>query len=136
MVCIYCGGQTKIFNSRLQRRSNTKWRRRRCSKCLAVFTTQESPDLASTLMVSRNGAYEPFLTDLLYTEVLLALQDRKNCYIESREITSTVISKLLKLPSSPLFKPAQISRETAKVLKRFNRRSYLRYAAEHPSLTS
>src|SRR3989338_4352012 len=134
MNCLYCGSKTSVINSRKQRRNNNVWRRRRCQKCLAVFTTQESPDLTSTLMVNQNGAYSPFLSDLLYTEILLALQDRKNCYIEAREITNTVIRHLLKLPSSPLFKPEQISQATAKVLKRFNRRCYLRYAAEHSSL--
>lgn len=134
MVCLYCGGKTKVFNSRRQRRNNQVWRRRRCLKCLAVFTTQESADLTSTLMVMQNGVYKPFLSDLLYTEILLALQDRKNCYIEAREITNTVIRHLLKLPSSPLFELSQISAAAAKVLNRFNRRSYLRYAAEHESL--
>ncbi len=134
MICVYCGEKTKVVNSRQQRRNNNVWRRRRCQKCLAVFTTQESPDLASTLMVNQNGAYRPFLSDLVYTEILLALQDRKNCYTEAREITSTVIRNLLKLPSSPVFEPKQISQEISKVLKRFNKRSWMRYVAEHPSL--
>lgn len=134
MKCIYCGSTTRVVNSRLQSRSNSKWRRRRCQSCQAVFTSLESPDLASTLMVKQNGTYKPFLSDLLYTEILLALQDRKNCYEEAREITETVIINLLKLPSSPLFSPTQITNETAKVLKRFNKRCYLRFAAEHPSL--
>ena len=134
MVCLYCGGKTRVFNSRKQHKGNSVWRRRRCQRCLAVFTTQESPDLASTLMVSQSGVYTPFLADFLYTDILLALQDRKNCYIEAREITKTVIRHLLKLSTSPLFEPRQISVETAKVLKRFNKRAYLRYAAEHESL--
>jgi hypothetical protein len=41
---------------------------------------------------------------------------------------------LLALPQKPLFKPADISRTTAEVLKRLDKRAYLRYVAEHPSL--
>ena len=77
---------------------------------------------------------KPFLPDLLFTEVLLALQDRKQPYEAAREVTSTVIKNLLKLPDKPLFQPSQISRETAVVLSRLDRRSWLRYAAEHPSV--
>ena len=68
------------------------------------------------------------------TEVLLALQDRKDAYVSAREVTNTVIKELLKLPEKPLFRPEQISSVAASVLKRLDRRAYLRFAAEHPSL--
>jgi len=71
---------------------------------------------------------------MLFTEVLLALQDRKDCYLAAREVTSTVIRELLKLPDKPRIEPKQISQAAAKVLKRLDKRAYLRYMAEHPSL--
>lgn len=77
---------------------------------------------------------EPFLIDKLFTEVLLALQDRKNCYLEAREVTSTVIKELLKSPAKPKLTSRQISESAAKVLKRLDRRAWLRYLSEHPSL--
>ncbi len=134
MVCVYCGADTKVNNSRLQKRSNQVWRRRQCLACKAVFTTHEAIDLPTTLLVDSGGRMKPFLPDLLFTEVLLALQDRKQPYEAAREVTSTVIKNLLKLPDKPLFQPSQISRETAVVLSRLDRRSWLRYAAEHPSV--
>lgn len=134
MVCIYCGGFTQVKNSRPQKRNNQIWRRRQCFKCNAIFTTHESIDLSSTLAVETDGAPRPFLADKLFTEVLLAMQDRKDCYIAAREVTSTVIQKLLDLPAAPLFKPPQISSITAQTLKRLERRAWLRFVAEHPSL--
>lgn len=134
MVCVYCGSETRVANSRLQRRSNQVWRRRQCKACKAVFTTIEAIDLPATLIVDSGGRSEPFLPDKLYTEVLLALQDRKDAYVAAREVTNTVIKELLKLPDKPLFQPEQISRVAASVLKRLDRRAYLRFAAEHPSL--
>lgn len=134
MVCVYCGSDTNVTNSRLQRRSNQVWRRRRCQACRAVFTTLEAVDLPTTLIVDYRGRSEPFLPDKLYTEVLLSLQDRKDAYVAAREVTNTVIKELLKLPDKPLFRPEQISRVAAAVLKRLDRRAYLRFAAEHPSL--
>ena len=103
-------------------------------KCLAIFTTHESIDLSSTLRVGSGSSLQPFLVDMLFTEVLLALQDRKNCYIDARELTNTVIQKLLKLPEAPLFTPQAISAVTSAVLKRLDKRAWHRYAAEHPSL--
>ena len=71
---------------------------------------------------------------VLFTELLLALQDRKDCYSAAQEVTSTVIQQLLKLPTLPQIKTQEISRETVKILKRLDRRAWLRYVAEHPSL--
>lgn len=134
MVCVYCGNSTEVTNSRLQKRSNQVWRRRQCKTCKAIFTTLEAVDLPSALIVDSGGRSEPFLPDRLYTEVLLALQDRKDCYVAAREVTNTVIKELLKLGEKPVFQPQQIATETSKVLKRFNKRAWLRYVAEHPSL--
>lgn len=133
MICLYCKADTSVTNSRLQRRSNNVWRRRQCKACRAVFTTHEAIDLGSTLLVAKKPP-QPFKTDLLFTELLLALQDRKDCYTAAREATHTVIQKLLKLSNKPLFEPRQISRETAGVLLKLDKRAYLRYVSEHPSL--
>jgi len=134
VVCVYCGGKTKVTNSRLQKRSNSVWRRRQCKACKSVFTSIEALDLSSTLVVDSGGSMRPFIADMLFTEVLLALQDRKNFYSDAREITSTVIAKLLKLPEKPVYKAETISKITADILKRFDRRAWLRYVSEHPSL--
>jgi transcriptional repressor NrdR len=134
MVCLYCGGKTEVANSRRQKRNNQVWRRRRCLQCSAIFTTHEAIDVSSSLMVEIRGLPVPFVPDKLYTEVLLALQDRPDCYIAAKEVTSTVINALLGLPESPIFIPTSISAVTARVLKRFDSRAYLRYVAEHPSL--
>jgi transcriptional regulator NrdR family protein len=134
MVCVYCGNETKVTNSRLQKRNNQVWRRRQCEACKAVFTTHEAIDLTSTLLVGSRGSTKPFLPDLLFTDVLLALQDRKDVYLAAREIVSTVIQNLLKHPDKPLFNSHTVSKTTAEVLKRFDKRAHLRYVAEHPSL--
>lgn len=133
MICIYCGGETDVTNSRRQKRNNQVWRRRKCEACGAVFTSHEAIDLFSALVVDSDRS-TPFISDMLFTEVLLALQDRKDCYLAAREVTSTVIRELLRLPDKPRIDPKQISQATAKVLKRLDKRAHLRYMAEHPSL--
>lgn len=134
MVCIYCGNDTKVTNSRLQKRSNQVWRRRQCTVCKAVFTTHESVELAQTLSVDSNNAISPFLSDRLYSDVLAALKDHRDSYTAAREITTTIIQKLLRNAENASFSPYSISSATAEVLKRFDRQAWLRYVAEHSSL--
>lgn len=134
MNCLYCGGETKVTNSRLQKRNNQIWRRRECLTCHAVFTTHESVELELALSVEKNGHSQPFLPDLLLKELMLALSHRKDVYTASREVLGTIVRKLLTLPQKPLYKPADISKVASEVLKRFDRPAYLRYLADHPSL--
>jgi hypothetical protein len=65
---------------------------------------------------------------------MTALSHRNDVYTASREVLGTVVQKLLALPQKPLFGPADISKTTSEVLKRFDRRAYLRHLADHPSL--
>jgi len=134
MVCLYCGSETKVTNSRPQKRSNHIWRRRQCKRCKATFTTHEAVDLSSTLLVVNLGVPKPFVTDILFTEMLLAMSHRKNAYLDAREATDTVIARLIELPGKPLFSPTQISVISSDVLKKLDRRAHLRFVAEHPSL--
>ena len=135
MVCLVCGANTQVINSRRQKRANQVWRRRRCLECLRVVTTNEAADIGQIFSVERPGSSsEPFLPDKLFTEVLLALQDRKDCYVAARELCATITQNLRKKSDGPVFQAKMISEETAKALKRFNKRAWMRYRAEHPSL--
>lgn len=135
MVCVYCGSETSVSNSRRQKRNNQIWRRRRCSACSSVFTTHESADLSSLLVVNVAGQHRSFLEDVLFVDILDALKHRKDCYRASREVTAIIIKHLLSMPTKPVFEPKQISSAAGAVLERLDRRSWLRFAAEHPSLS-
>jgi transcriptional repressor NrdR len=134
MVCIYCGGDTKVINSRLQKRNNQVWRRRQCLVCQSVFTTHEQIEYSSALSVAKNEGNQPFLPGLLLNELYQALAHRKDVYTASEEVLGTIVRNLIKLQGSPLFKPSDITEVTSGVLKRFDRRAYLRHLADHPSL--
>jgi transcriptional regulator NrdR family protein len=76
------------------------------------------------------------LADRLFSDILAALADHKHRYVAAREVTATVIKSLLKSSQKPSLNPRLISKATADVLKRFDKRAYLRFVAEHPSLQS
>jgi transcriptional repressor NrdR len=134
MVCIYCSKETRVTNSRLQKRSNQVWRRRQCEACKAVFTTHEAIDASNALLVDSSGSQAPFMADVLFIDIFEAVRHRSDRYSAARELTATIMQKLLKLPEKPVFTPKKISKTTAEVLKRFDKRAYLRYSADHPSL--
>ena len=134
MVCIYCGGKTKVTNSRYQRRSNQVWRRRQCLACGALFTTHEALELESALSVNRHGRLEAFRPDLLLEELHRAMHNQKDAHTASKEVLATIVRKLLDLPQKPVFVPTDISKAAAEIIKRFDKSAYLRYVADHPSL--
>jgi len=65
---------------------------------------------------------------------MLALKDRIDVYTASREVLGTIVRRLLTLNQKPVYAPKDISKITSEVLKRFDKRAYLRYQADHPSL--
>jgi transcriptional repressor NrdR len=132
MVCLYCGSETKVINSRRQKRNNQVWRRRKCLACGAVFTTHEAIELESALSVSKDGRPTPFLPDLLFSELISALRHRQDAYTAAREVLGTIVKRLLALPQKPAFSSSDITAATTEVLKRFDRRAWQRYSADHP----
>jgi transcriptional repressor NrdR len=133
MVCPYCHHKTQVLNSRLQRRNNQTWRRRRCIGCNSIFTSHEAVDYSSAFSVRHEDGFQPFLTDKLRYSLVVALKHRKDCYNEAGELTQTIIKRLLTLESSPAFTRRQISQTTTDVLKKFDQRAWHRYRADHPS---
>ena len=132
VICIYCGTDTKVTNSRHQKRSNQVWRRRECKDCAATFTTHEAVELSGAVLIHK-GALGPLLPDILFVDLLNALKDHPNKHVAARELTTTVISHLVR-QKGMVYPSTSISKEAAGVLRRFDKRAYLRYVAEHPSL--
>ena len=131
MVCIYCGSETQVYNSRHQKRTNNIWRRRRCVDCKAEFTTHELADLSGThIVLSENGKQEPFKCLKLFLSVYEALLHATSDIEASEELTATVIGQLLEKHSIQI-SSQEIALATASVLKRFNKEAYLHYCLKH-----
>lgn len=95
MVCIYCGDETHVTNSRPQRRINAVWRRRRCVDCGAEFTTTENVSYDTVWRVNaRSGAVEPFQRDKLFLSLYKACEHRPTRLSDATGLTDTVVRKL------------------------------------------
>lgn len=132
MVCIYCGKNTKVTNSRPQLRSNTIWRRRHCSACRAVFTTVEQSDLEKSLAVQSPDGLAPFLRDKLFISVYESLKHKKTALSDATALTDTITSRLLKHVNNGTIQKTAITSVAVEVLSRFDKTAATYFTAYHP----
>ncbi len=132
MVCIYCGSKTNVLNSRDQKRSNTKWRRRSCSGCKAIMTTIESFDLSTSLSVTRPDSLYPFSRDKLFVSIYYCCKHLTDPERIASDLTNTVTYKLLPYISDGSITSNQIIKTTAETLKNFDKPAQVQYLAYHP----
>lgn len=136
MVCIYCGKQTEVYNSRARTLNPSVWRRRQCIACDAKYTTIELPDYASALVVEgARGKLYPFSRDKLFLSLHKALEYRQDAIFVATELTETVIGKLLRSQKAPdgLLTMPEIAWAAYGALKRFDAPSAHTYRAFHES---
>lgn len=132
MVCIHCQSNTRVINSRHQRRNNAVWRRRSCQNCRSIFTTSEIADYgAAWLVSSHRSGFSPFSRDKLFLSLYRSCQHRPQAVIDASALTDTVIRRLLPVVKQGLLDRQSI-RATAQVaLSRFDDASSVQYAAYH-----
>jgi transcriptional regulator NrdR family protein len=133
MVCIYCAHETSVVNSRLQRRINQTWRRRKCQNCGATFTTHEAAAYESSVAVkTAKGKLIPFTRDKLFVGLLKSCQHRSTAVNDASALTNTVISKLLPEVRDGILPISNIIAATESVLQHFDKAAAVHYHAYHP----
>lgn len=132
MVCIYCQSETLVFNSRLQKKLNQIWRRRRCTEG-HVFTTQERADYGAVWRVKgRNGKLVPFSRDKLFLSLLESCKHRSTALADAGALADTVTSSLAAVSTSGLIPVSEIISRAQVALNRFDTAASVHYQAFHP----
>lgn len=131
MNCTYCGGESRVINSRPQKRTNSIWRRRKCLTCNAVFTTSENVDWAGSLRVRRTTELVPFERDVLFLSLYDSLRHKTSAASDAAALTTTIITRL-----QPFITQATIDREhivavALEVLGYFDAAAATHYKAFH-----
>ncbi len=132
MVCIYCGKDTQVVNSRHQRRNNQIWRRRQCVSCKNIFTSVEQASLAGSVVIRKNSKdIEPFSREKLFLDIYDCLKHRKTAVSDAKALSDTIISRLI-----PRIKDASLTHEdiiesVSEVLRRFDKAAHVHYLAFH-----
>ena len=131
MVCPYCGGKTQVFNSRSQKRTNSTWRRRKCTECSSLFTTEESYELSTVLRVKTDtGKLQPFSTAKLLISVYECCKHLKPPEKDSQALTDTICKDILDL-QKPIITPKEIASVAHYALKRLDNAAATQYSAFH-----
>ena len=135
MVCVYCGKDTEVANSRAAKKSPSVWRRRRCENCESIFSTREKPDLSLSIKVqNHSGDFEPFSEDKLFLSIKDSLSHRKSSLSASRQLSDTVVSKLMPKMHGQITRQEIIS-TTYPIIRRFDRPAATYYKSHHPTNT-
>ena len=132
MVCIYCGNETRVINSRPQKRLNRVWRRRTCMTCGTTFTSTEAIDLSGSITVRDLKRLEPFQRDKLFMSIYDSLKHRKTALTDATGLTDTIISSLHPLMKDALLDKKDIITAAIKTLQRFDKAAMTYYQAFHP----
>jgi len=134
MVCVYCSSSTNVTNSRLQKRTNSVWRRRRCTDCDAIFTTTESVAYEGSLgVLDATSHIIPFDRDLLFLSIYESCRHRLHAPADATALSGTIIAKLHRSQDEP----GVIARDTivivaSETLKAFDPVACVHYLAFHP----
>ncbi|HVX57498.1 MAG TPA: hypothetical protein VHA37_07240 [Candidatus Saccharimonadales bacterium] len=131
MVCVYCGGQTRVTNSRLQRRNNQVWRRRRCLSCGAVFSTTEGAQLELAWQVRRGKRLEPFSRDKLFLSLYRSCEHRKTALSDAEGLCETVLRRLSAQLAGGVIDASDIVEVAQVALNRFDKAASVHYGAYH-----
>lgn len=132
MVCIFCKSKTKVTNSRPQKRLGTTWRRRQCDKCLAIFSSIETPDLAASIRFrTRDGHLVPFERDKLFASLLKSLEHRRDAVTSASALCATIIAKTLETASGALVERQTLVSVCISTLEAFDKPAATHYHAYH-----
>ncbi len=108
------------------------WRRRHCTSCGALFTTNEAVDLSTSLVVRHaNGPVRPFSRDKLFVSVLRAVGHRSEPIQDAGALTATITAKLLHSTATAAIAPADIIKTTLTALNHFDKAAAVQYQAYH-----
>lgn len=132
MVCPYCNKKTRVFNSRLKKRSNEVWRRRYCTYCGATFTTVERADLAQIWRVrGSDGNLSIFIPESLFLSIYQSLGHRKNALTDALHITRTVTDSIGRSTENGIINKSFITEAVMVCLNRFDKVASSHYRAYH-----
>lgn len=132
MVCLYCHSETIVSNSRPQKRLNSVWRRRACTRCRRLFSTIERVDYEKAWTVHYlNGRQSPFLRDKLFLSLYYSCQHRPSGLREAASLTNTVISSISLSNNSGVIQAHSLAQNTYIILKRFDKAAASHYQAYH-----
>lgn len=136
MVCLYCHSKTKIINSRYNKELFCTWRRHKCSKCSATFTSYENIELSQSIkVIGDNGELNPFDRNRLFASIYSVLGHQSNQLQSVKIVNNAVLRHILMINSLPTITSKQIIYFTALVLKQYDASAAIKYLSDKSHLS-
>jgi transcriptional regulator NrdR family protein len=127
---------TRVTNSRPNKKRPSVWRRRQCQACHAIFTTHERPSLADNKPIHlSDGTTDTFNLGKLIISIAQAFTHTPQTAQYSALWLAQTVEDALSTEHQ-IITPAEIEATTHQVLKRFDEAAALQYAIKHQLLTS
>ena len=134
MVCVHCGSETKVINSRPQKRNNQVWRRRQCVNCKAVFTSEEQVAYSASWSIKTDsGKMLPFNRDKLFLSLYECCKHRKTASEDAAALTDTIIKKVAPNVNNGVVDMRTVAQVSLVALNRFDKAAGVQYQAYHIS---
>ena len=129
MICPFCSGKTRIYNSRSTHSKTQTWRRHRCEVCKNAFTTKEKIEWTDAVSIYTGEDRSPYSRERLLLSINRA---STNLSLPTGMISELTDSVELELQQNGYFgqkKPAKqtISETTITILGRYSPHLALQY---------
>lgn len=129
MKCIYCGcEESKVIDSRLANETNSIRRRRECLSCKRRWTTYETVETSSILVIKKNGGIQPFDRKKIINGIIKSCEKRP-VGIDDIETIAMDIERELKDNQICEIESKELGEMVLKLLKPIDKISYVRYAS-------
>ena len=132
MFCVYCNYRdTKVINSRPNKKRPLVWRRRQCLSCDRIITTPEIPATDDNIKIYNDSeAPTAFSVPRLAFSLTQSLSGVDSPSETAFWLAQTVYETVLTL-NTPLLSSQQLATHTHAILKRYDKRSALHYAMRY-----
>lgn len=130
MRCPRCKDEdTAVIDSRLSEEGRAIRRRRECSKCEYRFTTFERQELASFIVIKRDGTREPYSRSKLERGIWIACTKRPVTQKNIDKMLSDLEEKWGK--NKEEVESATIGKDVMQALAKLDKVAYIRFASVH-----
>lgn len=134
MICIKCSADTKVTNSRPHKKTPSVWRRRECTSCGTVFTTNEvvADDTYVLTVKALDGSRSRFSLPRLMLSITPALSHRDdgNLADESYWLAQT-ITQTIQASATDSIQSSSLTETVYETLSHFDATAGLQYGARH-----
>lgn len=135
MRCIYCGHiDSKVIDSRDIIDGNSIKRRRQCLECSRKFTTYETVEVTSMLVVKNSGTRQPFNSSKIKKGIVKACEKTK-VTISTINLIVANIEKIVANMGENEISTQKIADLVLQELKKIDDIAYIRYASVHNQFT-